>query len=318
MLQRGHYPNAYTSSEPADSVRLSRADLSVEAHLKHGRRGLCSSRGMAHAIWRGSISFGLVSIPVRLHSAIRGRELHFNYLHAKDEGRVHYERVCSVDGHKIPWDQIVRGYEVNEDHYVVLRDEDFKKASPESTQSVDIIEFVKLEEIDPTLFDVPYYLEPETRGRHAYALLRDALARAGKVGIARVVLRTREHLAAVKPSGPALVLELMHWADEVVPPSELAFPDERQKLSPAEMKMATQLIESMSAEFDASSFHDRYREQLLSLIEARAAGKPTPGRRVRAAKATNVVDLVSVLQKSLAAARKSPKKRPPARKTRAA
>ncbi len=192
---------------------------------------------MAHPIWRGSISFGLVSIPVKLHSAIRGRELHRNYLHAKDEGRVHYERVCSVDGHKVPWDQIVRGYEVDKDHYVVLRDEDFKKASPEATQSVDIVEFVKIEEIDPILFDVPYYLEPEKSGRHAYALLRDALARAGKVGIARVVLRTREHLAAVKPSGPALVLELMHWADEVVPPSELAFPDERQKLSPAEMKM---------------------------------------------------------------------------------
>jgi DNA end-binding protein Ku len=273
---------------------------------------------MAHPIWRGSISFGLVSIPVKLHSAIRGHELHFNYLHAKDEGRVHYERVCSAGEHKVPWDEIVRGYEVEKGHYVVLRDQDFKKASPEATQSVDIVEFVNLEEIDPTLFDVPYYLEPEKSGRYAYALLRDALARSGKVGVARVVLRTREHLAALKPSGAALVLELMHWADEVVPPSELAFPDERVKLSAAEMKMATELIDSMTVEFDASAFHDRYREQLLSLIAARAAGRPTPGRKVRAAKATNVVDLVSVLRKSLAAARKAPKKRHPGRKRRAA
>jgi DNA end-binding protein Ku len=273
---------------------------------------------VAHPIWRGSISFGLVSIPVKLYSAIRGHELHFNYLHAKDEGRVHYERVCSEGGHEVPWNEIVRGYEIDEDHYVVLHDEDFQKASPEATQSVDIVEFVKLEEIDPTLFDVPYYLEPEKRGRHAYALLRDAMARSGKVGIARVVLRTREHLAALKPNGAALVLELMHWADEVVPPSQLAFPDEREKLSAAEMKMATALVDSMTAEFDAASFHDRYREQLLSLIEARAEGKPTPGRKVHAAKATNVVDLVSVLQKSLAAARKEPKKRPARRKKRAA
>ena len=273
---------------------------------------------MAHPIWSGSISFGLVSIPVKLHSAIRAHELHLNYLHAKDEGRVHYRRVCSVDGHEVPWDEIVRGYEVDKDHDVVLRDEDFAKASPEATQSVDIVEFVRLEEVDPILFDVPYYLEPERRGRHAYALLREALARSGKVGIARVVLRTREHLAALEPSGAAIVLELLHWPDEVVPPSELAFPDEREKLSPAETKMATQLIDSMTAEFDAASFHDRYREQLLSLIEARAAGKPTPGRKVRAAKATNVVDLVSVLQKSLAAAKRSPKRRPPGRKRRAA
>jgi DNA end-binding protein Ku len=273
---------------------------------------------MAHPIWSGSISFGLVSIPVKLHSAIRGQELHFNYLHATDEGRVRYERVCSVDGHRVPWSEIVRGYQVDKDHYVVLRDEDFEKASPEATQSVDIVEFVSLEEIDPTLFDVPYYLEPEKRGRHAYALLRDALARSRKVGIARVVLRTREHLAALKPRGAALVLELMHWADEVVPPRELSFPDDKEKLSPAETKMAMELVESMTVAFDAASFHDLYRERLLSLIEARAEGKPTRGRRVRAAKATNVVDLVSVLQKSLAAAQKAPKGRPAARKRRAA
>jgi DNA end-binding protein Ku len=260
---------------------------------------------MAHAIWSGAISFGLVTIPVKLYSAIREHELHFNYLHRKDEGRIRYERVCSVCGEKVPWAEIARGYQVQKGEFVVLEDEDFEKASPEATQSVDIVEFVQLEEIDPVLFDVPYYLEPEKKGRHAYALLRDALASAGKVGIARVVMRTREHLAALKPSGEALVIEMMHWADEVVAPTDLDFPDQNVKVSQPEMKMATALIDSMTTRFEPGQFEDHYREQLMQLIEARAAGKPVRRGKVRARPATNVVDLVDVLQKSLASARQT-------------
>lgn len=202
------------------------------------------------------------------------------------------------------WSEIVRGYEVEKGEYVVLKDEDFAKASPEATQSVDIVEFVHVEDIDPVLYDVPYYLEPEKRGRHAYALLRDALAASGKIGIARVVMRTREHLAALKPSGPALVIEMMHWADEVVAPTDLEFPDENVKLSQPEVKMATALIDSMTARFEAREFQDRYREDLMKLIEARAQGKPAPRGKARPRAATNVVDLVDVLQKSLASVRK--------------
>lgn len=278
---------------------------------------------MAHAIWNGAISFGLVTIPVKLYSAIREHELHFNYLHGKDEGRIRYERVCSVCGEKVPWSEIVRGYEVHKGEYVVLDDEDFAKASPEATQSVDIVEFVQLEEIDPVLFDVPYYLEPEKKGRHAYALLRDALASTGKVGIARVVMRTREHLAALKPNGPAMVIEMMHWADEVVAPGDLDFPDEGVKLSQPEMKMARALIDSMTTRFEPRQFEDHYREQLMQLIEARAEGKPGPRGKVRPRPATNVVDLVDVLQKSLASAEKAGKtgktgQKPHGRRRRAA
>jgi DNA end-binding protein Ku len=257
---------------------------------------------MPHAIWSGSINFGLVTIPVKLYSAIREHELHFNLLHEKDLGRIRYERVCSVDGHRVAWSDIVRGFPYGKDEYVVITDEDLKKASPEASRSVDIVEFVDLSEIDPILFDIPYYLAPERNGRHAYALLREALAETGKVGIARVVLRAREHIAVVKPQGSALVVEMMHWADEVVAPTDLDVPKEA-KGKPAEMKMAKMLIETMSAQFEPREFQDRYREDLMKLIEAKAEG-----RRVAAAgrprPATNVVDLAHVLEKSLAEQRK--------------
>jgi DNA end-binding protein Ku len=259
---------------------------------------------MAHAIWSGAISCGLVTIPVKLYSVIREHELRFNYLHEKDLGRIRYERVCSVCGEKVGWGDIVRGFPYSKEEYVVVSDEDFKKASPEATQSVDIVEFVDLREIDPVFFEVPYYLEPDKRGRHAYVLLREALERSGKVGIARLVMRTREHLAALKPNGKALVVELMHWADEVVPPTALELPGEA-KLSAAEMKMANMLIETMSASFDPREFKDRYTSDLMSLIEARAEGRREPRGKARAQAATNVVDLAHVLEQSLARAKKS-------------
>jgi DNA end-binding protein Ku len=268
----------------------------------------------AHAIWSGAINFGLVTIPVKLYSAIRQHELHFNYLHAKDEGRIHNERVCSVCGERVEWNDIVRGFEVQKGEYVVLKDEDFRKASPDASQSVEIVSFVRLDEIDPVLFDVPYYLEPERRGRHAYAILRDSLRRSGRVGIARVVLRSREHLAALEPHGNALVIEMMHWADEVIAPTELEFPQTDGKVAAAEMKMASMLIDSMTAKFDPGEFKDHYRDELVALIEARAAGKPAPRGKAKPRATTNVLDLTAVLEKSLAQAKK---KAPGPRKARA-
>jgi DNA end-binding protein Ku len=206
----------------------------------------------------------------------------------------------------VEWREIVRGFPYGKDEYVVVNDEDFKKVRPEASQSLDIVEFVDVSEIDPTLFEVPYYLEPERRGRHAYALLREALAQSGKVGIARLVLRTREHLAALKPDGKALVVDLLHWADEVLRPADLDLPDD-VKLSAAEKKMADMLVGAMTAKFDAAAFKDRYTEELMALIEARAQGRREPSAKARPHAPTNVVDLVRVLEKSLAETRKRPR-----------
>jgi DNA end-binding protein Ku len=258
---------------------------------------------MAHAIWSGSINFGLVTIPVKLFTAVRANELSFNMLHKKDEGRIKYERICAIEEKPVPWDEIVKGYEYEKGEYVILTDEDFKKVNPEATQSVDILEFVELDKINPMYFDKPYYLEPTKQGRHAYALLREALAKANKVAIARVVIRTKETIAAVKPNGEALVLELMHWADELVDQADLDFPADI-KLPEPEMKMAKMLIDSMSVdEFEPEKFTNRYHDELLAMIEARAAGKELPRPKKAPARA-KVVNLMDVLQQSLEESKK--------------
>jgi DNA end-binding protein Ku len=259
---------------------------------------------MAHAIWSGAINFGLVTIPVKLFTAVRTDELSFNMLHAKDEGRIKYERICSVDGKPVPWDEIVKGYEYEKGEYVILTDEDFKKVNPEATQSVDILEFVDLDTINPMYFDKPYYLEPSKQGKHAYALLRQALSDANKVAIARVVIRTKEYIAAVKPIGDALVLELMHWANEIVPESTLELP-EKEKLPEGEMKMAKMLIDTMSVEaFEPDKFKNKYHDELLAMIEARAQGKELPKPKKAAAPRSKVVNLMDVLAQSLEESKK--------------
>jgi DNA end-binding protein Ku len=258
---------------------------------------------MAHAIWSGAINFGLVTIPVKLQTAVRTNDLRFNFLHKTDEGRINNVRRCSLDGEEVSYDDIVRGYEYEKGRYVILSDEDFKRVNPEATQSVDIVQFVDLTEIDPMLFDKPYYLEPEKRGRHAYALLREALKESGKVGIAKVVIRSREHLAALKPNGDALVLELMHFADEIVDAKSLDLPAQETPHA-NEMKVARMLIDTMTETFDVAQFKDNYREEILSMIEARAAGKETPEVETKAPKASNVVNLMDVLQRSLEESKK--------------
>ena len=258
---------------------------------------------MAHAIWTGAINFGLVTIPVKLQTAIRTSDLRFNFLHKKDEGRINNVRRCSVCGEEVAYADIERGYEVEKGRYVVLTDEDFQRVNVEATQSVDIVQFVDLSEINPMYFDKPYYLEPEKRGRHAYALLREALRDSNKVGVAKVVIRSKEHLAALKPNGDALVLELMHFADEIVDQSTLDFPASE---TPAEneMKVAKMLIDTMSEPFDASKFRDTYREEVLTMIEARAAGQEAPKGKAAPAPRSNVVNLMDVLQKSLEESKK--------------
>jgi DNA end-binding protein Ku len=255
---------------------------------------------MAHAIWSGAINFGLVTIPVKLFTAVRSDDLRFNFLHKKDEGRIFNERHCSVCGKKVEYADLVRGYEYEKGRYVVVTDDDLKAVRPEATQSVQIVEFVELEQINPMFFDTPYYLEPEKKGRHAYALLRDALRDSGKVAIATVVIRSREHLAAVKPNGEALVLELMHFADELVAQSTFDFPALSEKVADAEKKVAKMLIDTMSSDkFEPDKFHDRYKEAVLAMIEARANGETVEVQEVERPAATNVVNLMDVLQRSI-------------------
>src|SRR5471030_559510 len=255
---------------------------------------------MAHAIWSGSISFGLVTIPVKLFTAVRSNDLRFNFLHKEDEGRIFNERHCTVCNEKVEYADLVRGFEYEKGHYVTVTDDDLKRVNVEATQSVEIVEFVDLEQINPMYFDTPYYLEPEKKGRHAYALLRESLREANKVGIARVVIRSREHLAALKPNGEALVLELMHYSSELVNQDDFDFPSLKEDVAPAELKVAKMLIDTMSSEqFEPDQFHDKYKEDVMAMIEARAAGKDIPEQPAKRAATSNVVNLMDVLQRSL-------------------
>ena len=257
------------------------------------------------AIWKGSISFGLVNIPIGLYPATRKEDISFRQLRAEDFSPIRYKRVAEEDGEEVPWEKIVKGYEYEKGQFVLVTDEDFEKAMPEATQSIDIVEFVDLAEIDPMFFDKPYYLEPQKGGKKAYALLRETLKEAGKVGIAKVVIKTRQHLAAVKPKDDALVLELMHFPDEVLEPAGLDLPRE-EKLGKKEMDMAKSLVETMSGEWEPSGFKDEYRDKLIELIEEKVkrGGKELPAAKAKPKAATNVVDLVAVLQKSLAETKK--------------
>lgn len=255
---------------------------------------------MARAIWKGSISFGLVNIPIALYPATRGEELKFRLLRKTDLSPVNYKRVAEKDGKEVPWDQIVKGYEYEKGKYVVLQDEDFQRVDIEATQTVDIQDFVELDEIDPIFFYKPYYLEPQKGGDKAYALLRDALKDSKKVGVAKVVIKTREYLAGVKPEDGALVLELMHFADELADTSKLHIP-KKVEVGKREMTMAKSLIDSMSSKWNPEKYKDDYREALMEVIEEKveAGGKEIEEKPRKAPKPTKVIDLVSVLQKSL-------------------
>jgi DNA end-binding protein Ku len=257
------------------------------------------------AIWKGSISFSLINIPISLYPATRREELKFRLLRASDLSPVNYKRVAEVDGKEVPWEEIVKGYEYEKGKFIVLKDEDFKRADIEATQSVDIMDFVELEEIDPIFFDRPYYLEPEKRGEKAYALLREALKKTGKVGVAKVVIKTRQHLAALKPEKNLLVLELMHFSEEIIDTGELKVPTDPH-IGAKELDMATDLVGKMSDKWDPSKYKDEYRHALMEIIQEKVeTGGKTPAARGTPKKPTNVVDLVSVLQESLEHAGKS-------------
>jgi DNA end-binding protein Ku len=252
------------------------------------------------AIWKGAISFSLVNIPIALYPATRREELKFHLLRQSDLSPINYRRVAEADSKEVPWEDIVKGYEYEKGKFVVLKEEDFLRADIEATQSVDIVEFVPLEEIDPMFFDKPYYLEPQKKGAKAYALLREALSKTGRVGIAKVVIKTRQHLAAIKPEQNALVLELMHFSEELVESNSLQIPGNID-ISARELEMAKELIERMSGHWHAEKYTDEYRHALLDLIakKIKLGGRTPPAEHAPKRPSTNVIDLVSVLEQSL-------------------
>jgi DNA end-binding protein Ku len=258
---------------------------------------------MARSIWKGSISFGLVNIPVGLYTAEKSKELHFHLLDRRNLAPVHYQRVNAETGKEVRWEDTVRGFEFEPKRYVVLTDDDLKRANPESTQTIEIIDFVDLAEISPVSFEKPYYLAPERKGAKSYALLRETLRRSGKVGIAKVVIRTRQHLAAVVPLDDVIVLDLMRFQDELRDTSELDLPSGKQGVTAKELQMAQRLVEAMVDRWDPERYRDDYRVDLEALIDRRAAagqlaaGAAEPGPR-RPARG-KVVDLMSLLKRSV-------------------
>ena len=248
-------------------------------------------------IWKGSISFGLVYIPISVYPATREEKLSFRQLRATDLSPIKYRKVAEADMKEVAADQIVKGFEYERGRYIVLKDEDFQKVRIESTHSIDITDFVELEQVDPKFFYKPYFLEPQKGGEKAYALLHKALSGTGKIGVAKVVISNREYLAAVKPDGLFLILELMHFASEVLTPDELNRP--KTELNEKELKMAHALIESMSSTWEPKKYRDEYRDAVMELIEQKANKKEIGPKIEVKQRATNVVDLVKVLQQSL-------------------
>ena len=251
------------------------------------------------AIWRGNITFGLVNIPVELKSAVRSENISFRMLHQEDLSPIRYERVCTEDGQAVPWDEIVKGYEYEKGKFVVMTEEDFKTAALEQSKTIDVVDFVKEEEIDPRFFDTPYFLVATKGGDKAYALLREAMRATGSIGVGKIIIRQKQHLASLKVVGDALVLELMRFAHELVDPTEYGFPSQ-DGLRPQEVEMAKQLIANLAEPFEPEKYTDEYRENVLRIIRAKMKGKtPKLEGPQKAPEDAGVIDLMSRLRASL-------------------
>jgi DNA end-binding protein Ku len=264
---------------------------------------------MPRTMWKGAISFGLVSIPVRLYPATEEKTLRFNQLHDKDHGRIKYQRVCSICGEEVAYEHIVKGYEYEKGKYVVLEDEDFEAVPVQSSRAIDIVQFVALEEIDPIYFQKSYYLVPEETGIKPYNLLREAMSEDGRVAVAKVAIREKEHLATLRFKDNVFLLETMYWPDEIRAADFEEF-DKEVDVRPQEVQMARSLIENLTEEFRPEAFTDEYREALLGVVEKKVAGEEIEA--VPEPEATRVVDLMDALKASVDATKKkaeAPKKR---------
>jgi DNA end-binding protein Ku len=263
---------------------------------------------MARAIWSGAISFGLVNIPVKLYSAVSRKTVRFHQLDAESGQRIRQQRINPESGEEVPYEQIIKGYEIGPDRYVTITPDELDALEPQKTRTIDIEDFVELDEIDPIFYDHPYYLAPDTGAGKAYRLLLDAMQEAGKVAIARVVIRSKENLVAIRPHGGVLTMETMLFADEVIPPDsleELSTADGDQKTSDRELEMAQQLIDSLTSDFEPEKYHDEYRERVLEMIERKAQGE-TVVVEAPPEEPKEVPDLMAALEASIASA-KSPK-----------
>ena len=279
---------------------------------------------MPRAIWSGAISFGLVNVPVKLYSAVSKKSVRFHQL-SRDTGvRIQQKRVDPTTGEEVPYDEIVKGFEIAPDRYVIIEPEELESIAPEKTRTIDIEDFVDLEDIDPIYFEHPYYLAPGTGAQKAYRLLVEAMRDSSKVAIARVVIRSKEQLVAIRPMGDVMVMSSMLFGDEVVPPDNLdELPDESAESSERELKMARQLIESLSGAFEPDKYHDTYREQVLEMIERKAQGEEIAVQPA-AEEPARVPDLMAALEASLAAVKErgdgdgapapKPKRKSPAKK----
>ena len=279
---------------------------------KRKRKNAESKSGSSRAIWKGSIDFGLVNIPVRLYSAENSNRLSFDLLDKRDFSRIRYRRVNETTGKEVPWDDIIKGYEYKKGEYVALSDADFARANVEATQTISITDFVDASAVSPLYYDKPYYLEPLKNGQRAYVLLREVLHDTGKVGIAKVVIRSREHLAMVLAEGPALILELLRFPDELRDASRLDLPKAASKgtaTSAQEIKMAERLVESMVGKWQPEKYRDDYRDDLMKIIDQKVeSGKtkvventmPAAPRAQRG----KVIDIMHLLRESVEQASK--------------
>jgi DNA end-binding protein Ku len=277
---------------------------------------------MARAFWKGTISFGLVNIPVSLQPAVQEHELSFTLLDRKDFSPVGNKRYNKNTGRDVPWDEVVRGYEHEEDEYVVLSDEELRRANVEASETIEIVQFVKTEEIDPLFFETPYYVAPIKKASKSYALLREALERSGRVGIARVVLRTRQRLAALLVRDRVLVLDLLRYAHEIKGADEIDAPAKTVKaagLTEAEIKMAGQLVAGMAGPWEPSRYKDTYHDDVLALVRRKVrAGKThtilePEARSAKERRRSEVMDLMPLLKRSIAARAGEPRGGPKAK-----
>jgi DNA end-binding protein Ku len=254
---------------------------------------------MPRAIWTGAISFGLVSVPVKLYAAVAAKGVHFHQLHATDGVRIQQKRICPADGEEVAFSDIVKGYEIAPDRYVVIEPEELASLQPKRARTIEIEDFVALAEIDPIYFDHPYYLVPDERGVKPYRLLLEAMRETERVALGRLVLRAKEHLVAIRASAEVLTLETMVFADEIVSPDRFAELDGEVKTSDREVAIAKQLIESLSGPFEPERYHDEYREQVLALIDRKASGEEIVLQPQAAEEKVDGADLMSALQASL-------------------
>jgi DNA end-binding protein Ku len=253
---------------------------------------------MPRSIWKGAIAFGLVNIPIELYSAVRDHRPKFRLLHAKDEAPVRYERVCQTEGKPVKWDDLVKGYEYEKGHFVVITKDDFKTAAIEKTKTIDILDFVDPDDVDERYFETPYYLQPGKGADRAYALLREAIRDSGKIGIAKIILRDAQHLAAVEAIDKAIVLTMMRFADELADLDDFKFPVAKD-IRPPELKMAKQLIDNLSATWEPGKYTDEYRDNLMKVIQGKIKGRRPKLQERDTKQSAEVVDLMTRLRASL-------------------